>query len=199
MIRSRSTSTHHGHEIAVSKIAVAPVPVRLTAILHLAAILCMVAGCATNQPLILHEAVGPLAPPVTSSSSEGRLIVYSATRVTTADQSEYPVHTPYTVYGSGDKVVRRVTNTAGLYSQSPAAVSLPQGEYHVKALAAGSGYVVMPVVIVAGKTTIVDLDGTALPQDTDASVESGGAAQWVRLPDGRVVGSRAPCNGSGCN
>jgi hypothetical protein len=186
--------------MAVPKVVVAPAPARLTAILHLAAMLGVVAGCATNQPLILHDAVGPLAPPVTSGNSEGRLIVYSATRVTTADQSEYPIHTPYTVYGSGGKVVQRVTNTAGLYSQAPQAVSLPQGEYHVKALAAGSGYVVMPVIIVAGKTTIVDLDGTALPQDTDASAaRSGSAAQWVRLPDGRVVGSRAPCNGGGCN
>jgi hypothetical protein len=172
---------------------------RAAAVVRIAAVMVLVAGCATNQPLILHDAVGPLAPPVTSNSSEGRLIVYSATRVTTADQSEYPIHTPYTIYGSGDKVVRRVANTAGLYSQTPAAVSLPQGEYHVKALAAGSGYVLMPVIIVAGKTTIVDLDGTALPQGTDASSESDSAAQWVRLPDGHVVGSHAPCNGSGCN
>ncbi len=113
------------------------------------------------------------------------LIVYSATRVTTSDQSEYPVHTPYTIYGTGDRVIRRVDNQAGLFSQSPATVSLPVGQYRVRALAADAGFVVVPVVIEAQQTTIVDLDGTALPQEGNAD------ASLVTLPDGRVVGASA--------
>jgi hypothetical protein len=168
------------------------------AVVCLMAIVGLAAGCAASPALILHQPVGALLPRASSSTREGRLVVYSATRVTIADQSEYPVHTAYTIYGPGDKVVQHVTNTAGLFSQDPVAVSLPPGEYHVKALAAGSGYVVVPVVIVPRKTTVVDLDGTALPQGTSASPGSSGGGRWVRLPDGHVIGSEAACDGSNC-
>jgi hypothetical protein len=167
-----------------------------------AAVLCVVlglaAGCAAAPPLVLHEPVGP-APRVSSSNTAGRLVVYSATRVTIADQSEYPVHTGYTIYDPRGALIQRVDNTAGLFSKDPVAVSLPQGEYRVKALAVGSGYVVVPVVIVARQTTVVDLDGTALPQGRDATAAANDGGAWVRLPDGHVVGSQAACGGHGCD
>jgi hypothetical protein len=47
------------------------------------------------------------------------------------------------------------------------------------------GFVVVPVVIVPGKTTIVNLNGEELSQGT------GAAKDFVRLPDGQVVGWRA--------
>jgi hypothetical protein len=115
-------------------------------------------------------------------------MVYSATRVTTADDSEYPVHTPYTIYGPDDKLIRNVNNTAGLFSQAPSTVSLPPGQYHVKALAADAGFVIVPVVIVPHRTTIVDLDGTALPQQ--GAAQSDDDAHLVRLPNGRVIGAQ---------
>jgi hypothetical protein len=171
---------------------------RAAALLCLAAVLGLAAGCAASVPLVLHDPVGP-APRVSSSNIEGRLVVYSATRVTMADQSEYPVHTAYTIYGPRGAVIQRVDNTAGLFSKDPVAVSLPQGEYRVKALAVGSGYVVVPVVIVARQTTVVDLDGTALPQGRDAAAASSVGGPWVRLPDGHVVGSQASCDGHSCD
>ncbi len=116
-------------------------------------------------------------------------MVYSATRVTTADDSEYPVHTPYTIYGPDDKILQEVTNTAGLFSHAPSTVSLQPGHYRVKALAADAGYVIVPVVIVPHRITIVDLDGTALPkQDIAHAADS---ASLVRLPNGRVIGAQS--------
>ncbi|HVO46409.1 MAG TPA: hypothetical protein VMT29_08740 [Steroidobacteraceae bacterium] len=99
------------------------------------------------------------------------------------------MHTPYTIFGKGDEVVRNVENTSGLFSKDPEAVWLHPGEYHVKALATGAGYVVIPVVIESQRTTVVDLDGSALPQGSRSGRDGDGGAGWVRLPDGHVVGS----------
>jgi hypothetical protein len=115
-------------------------------------------------------------------------MVYSATRVTASDDSEYPVHTPYTIYSPDNKVLQDVNNTAGLFSQAPSTVSLPPGRYRVKALAADAGYVIVPVVIVSHRTTIVDLDGTVLPRE--AATEAADQAHLVRLPNGRVIGAQ---------
>ncbi len=142
-------------------------------------------GCASSRTVVVHNPVGPWRARVTADEGTGQLIVYSATRVTLSDQSEYPVHTPYTILGSDDRVIRRINNTSGLFSQSPATVSLPAGEYHVKALAADTGYVVLPVIIEPQQTTIVDLDGTALPQDAHDDTD------LVTLPNGRAIGASA--------
>lgn len=146
-------------------------------------------GCTTPAPLMVHDAVGPWQSHATPDDGSGQLMVYSATRVTTADDSEYPVHTPYTIYGPDNEVLQDVTNTAGLFSQAPSTVSLPPGRYRVKALAADAGYVIVPVVIAPHRTTIVDLDGTALPKQ--AVAQSDVAANMVRLPNGRVIGAQS--------
>jgi hypothetical protein len=164
-------------------------------------------GCTTPAPIVLHDPVGPWQPRAAVDDGPGQLMVYSATRVTTADDSEYPVHTPYTIYVSDNKVFRDVRNTAGLFSQAPSKVSLPPGRYQVRALAADAGSVIVPVVIVPHETTIVDLDGTVLPQqDTRLSqnttlpqdtalphqhtTQAVDDAHLVRLPNGRVIGAQ---------
>jgi len=158
--------------------------------LGILAILCAASlfGCATPAPIVLHDPVGPWQPHAAPDDGSGQLMVYSATRVTTADDSEYPVHTPYTLYGADNKVLREVNNTAGLFSQAPSTVSLPPGRYRVKALAADAGYVIVPVVIESHRTTIVDLDGTVLPKQDGAQASD--AARLVRLPNGRAIGAQ---------
>jgi hypothetical protein len=150
-------------------------------------------GCAVARgPLVLREAVGPQSPDTGAPLVQGNLVVYSAHRVTTYAQSEYPVHTDYTIYNLGGKVIERVANTAGSFNQDPATVRLPPGEYRVKALLERGGQVIVPVIVERGRTTIVDLDGTAFPQDANAQ------GRWVRLPDGHVVGWQSDCVRPGC-
>jgi hypothetical protein len=110
--------------------------------------------------------------------------VYSATYATTTEQSRYPVHTAYTLEDAAGKSLREIDNRTGLFDSQPALVPLPAGRYQVRALAPGGSYVVVPVVVEANRTTVVDLDGTAVPQGV-------ADADMVRLPDGHVVGWRA--------
>jgi hypothetical protein len=152
-------------------------------------------GCSMRAPLVVQNPVGPqrLHPP--RRRTDGDLVVYSGRHAATYAQSEYPVHTEYTIATPDDKVIERVANQTGPFSADPEKVHLAPGKYHVKALAERGGFVVVPVVIEAGKTTVVDLDGEALPQSEDADAhgdaDADAAGEWVRLPDGHVVGWRA--------
>jgi hypothetical protein len=103
------------------------------------------------------------APPVETPPAPGRqtgaLVVYSATYTSTLEQSEYPTHTNYTIATADDKVIEHVNNAMGSFNSRPVRVSLPAGEYHVRAQCTGGRFVTVSVVIEPNKTTRVDLDG----------------------------------------
>jgi hypothetical protein len=115
-------------------------------------------------------------------ATNGELTVYSETYSPTLEQSEYPTHTNYTIATVDDHVIEHVTNATGTFNSRPARVSLPAGEYHVRAQYNGGRFVTVPVVIEPDKITVVDLDGEALSQGRAVGRE------MVRLPDGQVVG-----------
>lgn len=148
------------------------------------------AGCASQTPLAMPGPVlaGPAASP-RASAATGNLLVYSATYAATLEQSEYPVHTNYTIATTDGHVVRRVTNLAGPFFSYPAKVTLPVGDYHVRAQFEDGGFVIVPVSIAPGEVTIVDLDREPLPADTAAT------RRPVYLPSGRLVGWLATSRG----
>jgi hypothetical protein len=130
-------------------------------------------------------------------SSKGSLVVYSATYPQTLEQSEYPAHTNYTVATVSDQVIEQVANNTGSFGASPAAVQLPCGNYHVRAQYGRGRFVIVPVAIQAGKTTVLDLDGDPVPAGgslTDRSVARravrGPMGQPIRLPGGEIAGWR---------
>jgi hypothetical protein len=163
----------------------------MAALLALAAAM-ELAACAAATPVALPGELGskPTAASGTSVAS-GNLLVYSATYVSTLEQSEYPVHTNYTVATIGGNVIEHVTNLSGPFYAYPAKVTLPAGEYHVRAQYDRGGFVVVPVNIMSGKTTILDLSHEPLPPQAYSTREP------IRLPDGRVVGWRAISNANG--
>jgi hypothetical protein len=111
--------------------------------------------CAAAPPV----AALPVATPPAPGRQTGVLVVYSATYSPTLEQSEYPTHTNYTVATADDKVIEHVNNATGSFNSRPARVSLPAGEYHVRAQCAGGRFVTVSVVIEPNKTTSVGLDG----------------------------------------
>jgi hypothetical protein len=145
----------------------------------------------TGGPLICAFLLISLADCATSASTSepplptgqtGNLIVYSATYAPTLEQSEYPAHTNYTIATPDDKIIEHVTNATGTFNSRPARVSLPAGQYHVRAQYNGGRFVTIPVTIEPGKTTVIDLDGEPISQGRAT------AREMVRLPDGQVVG-----------
>jgi len=121
--------------------------------------LASLAGCAA-APTVIHEPVRPQRPQLIRRRTDGDLLVYSAPRVSWYAQAEYPAYTDYTIYAPDGKILSKVDNSTGSFSGYPARVTLQPGEYRVKALAAGGRYAIVPVIIEAGETTVVSLDGT---------------------------------------
>ena len=138
--------------------------------------------------------VAPVGPPPqvpASRASEGGLVIYSALETgPTADSDSAHFHSGYRIYSADEKPLKWVNNRVATYSEDPEAVSLPPGYYRVAARAAGFGTVTVPVVIEAGKTTSVHLDGSKL-----TSARQSSPSDFVCLPDGFVIGWRAKDDG----
>lgn len=101
--------------------------------------------------------------------------------------SDYNHHSDYKIYSLDGKVLKKVSNRVSTILEDPATVNLPPGKYKAVAKAAGFGMVTVPVVIEAGRTTFVRLDGSELTSGRKTSTND-----FVRLPDGLVIGWRAP-------
>ncbi|HEY0341072.1 MAG TPA: hypothetical protein VGC34_09725 [Steroidobacteraceae bacterium] len=140
----------------------------------------LAASCSTE--VTVSDTVGPARP--LPRGDLGQLVVYSATRVGSGplEDPDYFVHTDYTLIdAAGAK--RAVVNQEGVRGEDVRSLPLAPGRYHVRA-AGSQGMVVVPVLIVAGRTTMVDLDGSVLGR-TDTRT-----GDWVRLPDGQAIGWR---------
>lgn len=145
------------------------------------------AGCATHSAIVVDQPVGPdlARPRVNLNKGHGHLVVYTAVETANSGNAYFPTHSSYAIYNSSGKLLQRVDNRTGSFYQVPATVSLPAGDYKVEGRATNSGQVDVPVIIKENKTTTVDLEGSNLPQHKPT-----GAGQWIRLPDGQVVGMR---------
>ena len=148
----------------------------------------LASGCAFSRHVVLQTAVGPPPFVVATRSPEGGLAVYSASDIGTPGEPDYVnYHSGYKIYSLDGKMLKYVNNRVGpTYVEDPATVSLPPGRYNVVAGAAAFGTVSVPVVIEAGKTTFVHLDGSKLSSGRQTA-----ASDFVRLPDGSIIGWRA--------
>src|SRR5438477_13105795 len=151
----------------------------------------LASGCAFNRDLVLQTTVGPPPFETGTGSPEGRLAVYSTLDTgLSSDPDATAHHSDYRIYSADGKQLKYVHNWVGTFIEDPAVVSHAPGRYNVVARAAASGTVTVPIVIEAGKTTSVHLDGSK-PADGRKPSES----ELVRLPDGWVVGWRAKGDG----
>lgn len=118
----------------------------------------LLAGCSTT-PMVSGR-VGP-APGRNAGANlagEGSLIVNSATlTIEDGDNSFYHPHTGYRIYTEPGKFWKSVLNHVNNTDEMAEEVELPSGNYAVHANS-DFGAVVVPVEIVAGQTTVVNLD-----------------------------------------
>jgi hypothetical protein len=133
--------------------------------------------------------VGPVGPqPLTADAlaPEGYLKVYTATEDHDDGHIHYYPHTGYTIYlEDGKTIVKNVPNAIGIHDEDPSLVQLPVGKYLVLAEAEHYGMVKIAAVIEPGQLTKIDLQ-----YDWKQRKPPGNAADWVRLPNGQIVGWR---------
>jgi hypothetical protein len=145
-------------------------------------------GCSVfkHQNVVLAP-VGPV--PLTNSSGapEGQVVVFSAWESGTPGESDNVYyHSGYKIYTHDGKMLNYVDNKIGAHIEDPAVVNLPLGRYTVIAKATAFGNVSVPVVVEAGRTTFVHLNGSEFTAGKPTS-----ASDAVHLPDGSIVGWRA--------
>jgi hypothetical protein len=124
------------------------------------------------------------------ASDEGTLLVYSAcTR--NADFAgrdlRRPEYSDYKIVSTDGKQMQRVHNNTGTIFQDPRPVELAPGKYNIFARVNGYGHLTVPVIIEAGRTTVLHLEGGD-PWREESVFNQTNA---VRLPDGQIIGWKA--------
>jgi hypothetical protein len=150
----------------------------------------LLAGCAGMQSGRVLDTAGP-APGASaqSNSGSGTLIVYSAYQVNADFNSRDLNRREYSNYKILDRdkqLVTLVHNVTNDILQNAVPVELPPGKYFVVARSNSYGIVTVPVIIAAGRETVLHLDG----RDNWPEGTAPDAADGVSLPDGEMVGWR---------
>jgi hypothetical protein len=140
----------------------------------------LVAGCA-SKPVVLPP-VGPAPENQTYIPAKGYLRVFSDTEPHEIGENFYYYpHKSYLIYTESGQQFKYVANHVGDMDESPARVSIPAGRYYVLADSSSYGRVKVPVIIEAGRMTVVHLDSA---WRSSRSRQTG----VVRLPNGEPVG-----------
>ena len=157
----------------------------------------LLTGCATSSGnhLVLDIVGPPISPQTTmsSTSSTGTLLVYSAFRRNADFNSRDPYRPEYSDYeisSTEGKLLQKVHNNSGTMLQDAVPVETYPGKYQVRARANGYGFVTIPVIVESGQTTTLHLEGGGFWPN-----ESGfNQTNAVRLPDGLIIGWKAKPN-----
>ena len=90
--------------------------------------------------------------------SQGYLLVYSATDRFDDGGTLYYPHSSYSIYRADGKFFKNVENHISKSDEIPALVTLPVGSYTILLRSENRGYIRLPIVITAGRRTILDPD-----------------------------------------
>jgi len=151
----------------------------------------LLSGCASAQHGLTLNPVGPPSVQPTAANDTGTLVVFSAYDVTAAGVGDYEHrrhYSDYKIFSPDGKLLQTVHNDSNTVLREATRVKLPAGTYRVVAKANGYGMVTVPVVIEKNEVTTVHLEGGGSWPNESAFTQ----ANAVRLPDGQIVGWRAP-------
>ena len=154
----------------------------------------LLSGCAIEKNATVLDTVGPpMSQSTAASSTNGTLVVYSAYEVNAdfnARDPNSPEYSDYNILTADDRLLQKVHNNSGTILQEAVPVGLSPGKYHIVAHSNGYGYLVVPVIIAAGQTTTLHLEGDGFWPNESAF----NRINAVRLPDGVVIGWKAATN-----
>ena len=106
------------------------------------------------------SSTGPIQPELNDQAElpQGYLLVYSATDRFDDGGTFYYPHSSYSIYTAGGKFFKNVENHISRSDEIPALVTLPAGPYTILLRSENRGYIRLPIVITAGRRTILDPD-----------------------------------------
>jgi hypothetical protein len=91
---------------------------------------------------------------------QGYLLVFSATDQFDDGGTLYYPHSSYSIYMADETFFKNVGNHISRSDEIPELVILPAGSYTILLRSENRGYIRLPIVIRAGRRTILDLDET---------------------------------------
>ena len=86
------------------------------------------------------------------------LVVYSATDQFDDGGLFFYAHSSYSIYSADGTFFKNVENHISRSDEIPSLVMLPTGSYMIEARSESRGYVRVPIVITAGRRTVLDPD-----------------------------------------
>ena len=106
------------------------------------------------------SSTGPIQPELNDQAElpQGYLLVYSATDRFDDGGTFYYPHSSYSIYTGDGKFFKNVENHISQSDEIPALVTLPAGSYTILLRSENRGYIRLPIVITAGRRTILDPD-----------------------------------------
>src|SRR6476660_7377828 len=104
------------------------------------------------------SSTGPIQPELNDQAElrQGYLLVYSATDRFDDGGTFYYPHSSYSIYRADGKFFKNVENHISRSDEIPALVTLPAGSYRILLRSEHRGYVRRPIVITAGRRTILE-------------------------------------------
>jgi hypothetical protein len=146
----------------------------------------LVAGCSSPPVALAPVGPSPIGFSTGTANGQGQLQVFLAlSDRNEGDNPSWSQHSDYSIYDSRGKLLEHVDNAMGYYSQTPRVVTLPPGQYMVKARAKGILRAEVPVVIKSGQMTGLHLDGNWHPMED--TPQTG----LVKAPAGYPIGWNA--------
>jgi hypothetical protein len=142
-------------------------------------------GCTARAAHLEISDLGTIGPPVPvrlAPTNQGGLRVYTDWIPVPAIDLDTHQRADYRILRADGTLYRTVSNAG-----SPAQVSLPAGAYLIDTSVAPYGPMRIPVRVSAEQTTEICLTG-----EWDAAFQRVPASAVIKLPDGRVIGWRAP-------
>jgi hypothetical protein len=127
---------------------------------------------------------------------QGYLMVYSATDRFDDGGTFYYPHSSYSIYTTDGKFFKNVENHISRSDEIPALVALPVGSYTILLRSGNRGYIRLPIVITAGRRTILDPGGAQTdlqkqfiqPRDPRRVVKAGTAGVQVSFAYLSILG-----------
>jgi hypothetical protein len=106
------------------------------------------------------SSIGSIQPELNNQAAlpQGYLVVYSATDRFDDGGTFYYPHSSYSIYTTDGKFFKNVENHISRSDEIPALVTLPAGSYTILLRSQNRGYIRLPIIISAGRRTILDPD-----------------------------------------
>jgi hypothetical protein len=146
----------------------------------------LLGGCASHKDALMLAPVATASGTSPRSLATGSLVVYSAfdPHAHFNGFAYHAYYSDYKIFNATGELLRSVHNDSDMVLEGPVTVALSAGQFRIVARANGHGTITIPVVITAGQTTILHLEGGT----SRRTISQLAPSELIRSPEGQIIG-----------